>query len=150
MTGDRTKVTILDMEDRDGTILGTISDLSIVTDGLGNFVLSGIQVVSGIISFSGVIIKDEGILQGLADILDFVGEGVGVTVLGDTATINIPGNPSVSGLISGMIINDEGILQGLAKTLDFVGEEIVAIVIGDVATITVTSATDILQVQIFS
>ncbi len=38
-----------------------------------------------------VEVSDEGVLQGLARLLDFVGAGVTATMVGDIATITIPG-----------------------------------------------------------
>lgn len=77
---------------------------------------------------SGVDVEDEGVPQGVATILNFVGGGVSAAVALGTATLTIPG---------GVAVKDEGVPGGQVLTIDFVGPGVSVAVVGDAATVTV-------------
>lgn len=84
-----------------------------------------------------VDVEDEGAPLGPADTFDFVGAGVTVVVVGDVATVTIPGGGAPGTTIE---IEDEGVPQGPADTINFVGAGITAVVAGTTATVTVPGA----------
>lgn len=68
----------------------------------------------------GVLIEDQGVSQGPAIILDFVGAGVTAAVLNGIATITIPGG------LAGIDVQDEGVPVGTFQTFNFTGAGVTA------------------------
>ena len=85
-----------------------------------------------------VIVSDEGVRQGSALDLDFVGAGVSASISGSRAQISIPGggatNPPITGSI---VVSDEGAVKGSALDLDFVGPGVSASISGSRAQIAI-------------
>lgn len=75
-------------------------------------------------------VQDEGISQGQASSLDFVGPGVSASVAGGVATITIAGTL--------LAVEDEGVPQGNAGTMNFTGTGVTATVAAGVATVDIT------------
>jgi hypothetical protein len=90
--------------------------------------------ISSVLS-GGVTVEDEGTDLGVADTLDFVGDGVVASGDGAEKTITISGGGS------GITVEDEGSpLTTLATTLDFVGTGVEASGTGSTKTITVSAS----------
>ena len=90
--------------------------------------------ISSVLS-GGVTIEDEGTDLGVADTLDFVGDGVVASGDGTEKTITISGGGS------GITVEDEGTpLTTLATTLNFVGTGVDATGTGATKTITVSTS----------
>jgi hypothetical protein len=83
-----------------------------------------------------VVVDDEGVIQGSATELDFVGAGVTAAVAAGRATITIPRtDPPITG---SFVIYDENVLLGSALGISFVGESVQAVISGTVAYIMFT------------
>lgn len=93
-----------------------------------------IQVYDNAVVGSNVTIRDEGIAQGTASVLDFVGAGVSASVGASIATITV-----TTGTGGSLTVKDEGTTQGTASTLDFTGGGVSASVAGGIATISVAT-----------
>jgi len=83
------------------------------------------------------VVEDEGVVQGSAPILDFVGAGVTAAVGGGVATVTIPGGGGFLPSTGTVVVRDEGVIQGSAPILDFVGAGVTAAIAGGVATVTI-------------
>lgn len=84
-----------------------VSYLFVLTDSDDNLIqsyddISGINDVT--VPSATIVVKDEGVTQGSASILNFTGAGVTASFGGATATINVPGAAAVSGLVAGDIV----------------------------------------------
>jgi len=80
---------------------------------------------------NGVLILDEGVIEGFVDRLDFVGPDVSIIVTGNLATIAIAAAPATIEIL------DESVSQGFADQLNFTGIGVSATVVGTLATINV-------------
>lgn len=111
----------------DGAATKTLSaqwdSIKIQSDGVSWFIVAD-KIASG--GGSGVDVKDEGVFQGTATILDFVGAGVTATFAGSTATITVGGpltvtahtvDATLTSADSGTVHTNEGAVAGVALTL---------------------------------
>lgn len=78
---------------------------------------------------SDLTIEDEGVVQGIADTLDFVGTGVTATVAAGTATITVSAG--------GHVIEDEGVPLAQRPDLNFVGAGVTATDAGGKTVVTI-------------
>lgn len=87
----------------------------------------------GGISTGSIAIYDEGVYQGQATAIDFVGDNVSASLLaGQKARVFITGS---AGGLSSVAVQDEGTPQGNVTTFNFVGDGVIASVSGTVANI---------------
>lgn len=113
-----------------GVVPGTYGDAThiprFIVDGKGRITFVQNVATTG----TSIDILDEGIAQGAAASLNFVGANVTAAVSGGAATISVTGS-------NGIDVSDEGTPLGTADTLDFVGAGVTATFAAGTATITI-------------
>lgn len=96
------------------------------------------QVQPGRTTGSNLAVQDQGsTITSTANTLNFTGNGVVASAVGNVVTIDIPGSSGTA-----LIVQDEGnVITSTANTLNFTGNGITASAVGNVVTVNVTTPT---------